>query len=428
MLLSRLAAALVLIGSVAAHASAQNLAIKGGRVHLGTGASIENGIVIIRDGKIAAVGKAADVPVPDGVRVLEAAVVTPGLVDVRGTLGVSGLYNTKHDSDQIENSAPMQPELRAIDAYNPQDRLVPYARSYGITTANTGNAPGQLISGQTLAVKTVGNTVDAALVRSPTLIVANLGPAALESGGKSPGTRGKQVAMLREELIKAREYRDRRAKAAAKPAPGVESDAGGSDDKSSSRAPDRNLRLEALADVLDQKVPLAITANRAQDIESALRLAEEFGFRLVLDMAAEAYLLTDKIKAANEGRGADVLLHPSMYRAVGETENQSFETAAVLRKAGIRFAIQSGYEAYVPKTRIVLFEAAIAAAHGLTFEEALSSITLDAARILGIEQRVGSLEVGKDGDVALYSGDPFEYTTRCVGVVIEGRVVSEEPS
>jgi imidazolonepropionase-like amidohydrolase len=157
---------------------------------------------------------------------------------------------------------------------------------------------------------------------------------------------------------------------------------------------------------------------------SALRVAEEFKLKLVLDGAAEAYLLVGEIKAA----GAAVILHPTMRRAgMGETENISFTTAAVLRKAGIPVALQSGYESYVPKTRVALFEAAIAAANGLGFEEALGTVTIDAAKILGIDARVGSLEVGKDGDAALYDGDPFEYATHCVGVVIGGKVVSEEP-
>jgi imidazolonepropionase-like amidohydrolase len=166
-----------------------------------------------------------------------------------------------------------------------------------------------------------------------------------------------------------------------------------------------------------------ITAQRAQDIEGALRLRDEFGFKLILDGAAESSMLADRIAAA----GIPVLIHPTMMRAVGELENSSFTTAAKLKAAGITVALQSGYEGYVPKTRIVLFEAAIAAANGLEFEEALSTITIDAARILGIEKRLGSLEVGKDGDVALYDGDPFEYTTHCVGVVIEGSIVSDTP-
>ena len=136
-----------------------------------------------------------------------------------------------------------------------------------------------------------------------------------------------------------------------------------------------------------------------------------------------ATMLLDEIKAA----GVPVIVHPTMYRAFGETENLSFETASKLHKAGIPVALQSGYESYVPKTRVVLFEAAVAAANGLTFDQALATITIDAARILGVDGRVGSLEPGKDGDLALYDGDPFEYTSHCTGVIINGQVVSESP-
>lgn len=404
--------ALVLVCGLAA---AQDLAVKAGRVHTGTGQTIENGVVLVKGGKIAAVGKAADVAIPAGVKVLEAKVVTPGLVDVRGTVGLSGILNAKHDSDQLERSSPIQPELRAVDAYNPHEKLVEYVRSFGVTTMQTGHAPGELISGQTIVVKTAGNSVEEALVKSPSMVVATLGPDSFASGGKSPGTRGKQMAMLREELIKAKEYAAKRKTA------GAQADADNDDDAKKKDKGDRNLRLEMLADVLDGKTPLAISANKAQDIENCLRLADEFKFKLVLDMAAEAYLLTDRLKA----QGTPVMLHPSMYRAVGDSENQSFETAATLQKSGVLFAIQSGYESYVPKTRVVLFEAAVAAANGLTFDQALASITINAAKILGVDARVGSLEVGKDGDVALYDGDPFEYTTHCVGAVIEGKVVSE---
>ena len=161
--------------------------------------------------------------------------------------------------------------------------------------------------------------------------------------------------------------------------------------------------------------------SAAHDIASALRLAKEFDIKIWLDGAVEAYMLVDEIKAA----GVPVIVHPTMTRAFGEHENLSFETASKLVKAGIPVAIQSGYEAYVPKTRVVLWEAAVAAANGLSFDQALRTITIDAAKILGIADRVGSLEVGKDGDVALYDGDPFEYTSHCVGTVIDGRVVSE---
>jgi imidazolonepropionase-like amidohydrolase len=357
------------------------------------------------------------------------------LIDARSTVGLSGILNTPEDSDQLERSAPIQPELRAIDAYNATDPLIEWIRSFGVTTVHTGHAPGELISGQTLIAKTRGGTVEEAVIVPAKAIAATLGAAAQKEGGKSPGTRGKSVAMLRGELIKAREYLDkqRRAEEAAAKAGAAEKEKvaeSKADDKGKADAakpaapsdpPPRDLRLEALASVLKGELPLMIAADRSLDIASALRLAKEFNIRLWLDGASESYLLIDDIKAA----GVPVISHPPMQRSIGERENVSMETAAKLVHAGIPVGLQSGFEAYVPKTRVVLFEAAIAAGNGLTFDEALRTITIDAAKILGIDGRVGSLEVGKDGDVALYDGDPFEYTTHCTGCVIEGVVVSE---
>jgi imidazolonepropionase-like amidohydrolase len=177
-----------------------------------------------------------------------------------------------------------------------------------------------------------------------------------------------------------------------------------------------------MREVIRGNLPLMVTANRAQDIVNALRIKEEFGIAMVLDGAAEAYLVLDEIRTA----GVPVILHPTMTRHYGDYENASFTTAAKLAEAGIPFALQSGFEGYVPKTRVVLFEAAVAAANGLSWNDALETITIDAARIIGVADRVGSLEVGKDGDVAMFDGDPFEYTTHTTGVVIEGRVASRE--
>ena len=168
--------------------------------------------------------------------------------------------------------------------------------------------------------------------------------------------------------------------------------------------------------VLRGTTPLLVTAHRAQDILTALRIREEFDIPMILDGVAEGYAVLEQIRAS----GVSVIVHPTMMRATGETENLSFATAAKLANAGILAAVQGGFESYVPKSRLVLFEAAVAAAHGLGFENALRSITIDAARILGIDDRVGSIEIGKDGDLALYDGDPFEYTTHCVGGGIWG--------
>ncbi|MBK6940597.1 MAG: amidohydrolase family protein [Planctomycetes bacterium] len=368
------------------------------------GAPIKNGVVLIKAGKITAVGPESGITVAAGTKTLRAKVVTPGLIDAHTAVGFSGLLNQPHDQDQFDRTEPMQPELRAIDAYNARDPLVAWVRGFGVTTIHTGHAAGPTISGQTMIAKTRGETVDEAVMVPAAMVAAHLGTSA-RSGPKAPGTRAKSLALLRAELTRAVEYRNKRASAAAA-------------DK-----PELNLRLETLTGVLDGKLPLLVTADSHQEIVAALHLQQEFGLRLVLDSAADAHLVRDAIKAAR----VPVLVHPTMTRVAGERRNASFTTAAALRESGIPIALQSGFEDYVPKTRVVLFEAAIAAANGLTFDRALGSITIDAARILGIDARVGSLEIGKDGDVALYDGDPFEYTTHCVGVAIDGVVVSDQP-
>jgi len=367
------------------------IAVKGEMVYTMAGEAIKNGVVLVRDGKIERVGR---FDVPAGYEVMEAAVVTPGLIDAHTVVGLAGYLNQADDQDQVERSSPMQPELRAMDAYNPREALVEWVRGFGVTTMHTGHGPGVLVSGQTMIVKTVGNDVAEAIMEPAAMVAVTLGNGARASSG-SPGTRSKMIAMLRSELLKAQNY---------DPEKGTD------------------LRMEAFKAVLDGDMRMLITVERSHDILTTLRLAEEFDIDIVLDSASEAYLVTDQIKAA----GVPVITHPTMARHGGERANATFEAAAHLRDAGIPFALQSGFEAYVPKTRVILFEAGVAAANGLSFEEALASITIDAARLLGVDDRVGSLEVGKDADIALYDGDPFEYTTHAIGVLIDGNVVSTD--
>jgi imidazolonepropionase-like amidohydrolase len=396
-----IAAVACLIG-VATPARAQ-VAVHGETVHTMAGAPLKDGVVLIgKNGKIERVGPAASVRIPEGYRTLRAKVVTPGLVDAHSVVGLAGYLNQPHDQMQLETSNAIQPELRAIDAYNARETLVEWLRVHGVTTMHTGHAPGALVPGQTMVVKTRGDEVEQAVLVPMATIAATLGTGGLAGTGKSPGNRSKAVAMLRAELIKTKDYVAKQA---------------GPEDK----RPARDLKQEALGKVVSKEVPLLVTAHRANDILTALRIAKEFDIRIILDGASEAYLVADRIKAAN----VPVILHATMSRAGGDAENMSMETAATLRKAGIPVALQSGYETYVPKTRVVLFEAAVAAANGLTFDQALATVTIDAAKIVGVDKRVGSLEAGKDGDVALFDGDPFEYTTHVIGVVIDGAVVSE---
>jgi imidazolonepropionase-like amidohydrolase len=396
------ALAFIIVASMySGSALAQDMLVKAERLYTGTGEMIENGAVLIKDGKITQVGSASSIRVGDNVQIIEVAVATPGLIDARSTVGLSGAKNQAHDQDQLERSSAIQPELRAIDAYNPRETLVEWLREHGVTTVHTGHGPGEVISGQTLITKTAGNTVAQSVIKPSYGLSATLGPDATRHDRSTPGNRSKAVALLRAELQKAKEYKAKL-------------------DNGEEQA--RDLGLEALAAALNGDMPIVIEVHRHHDIMTAMRLAEEFGFKLILSGASEAYLLIDEILAAK----VPVIIHPTMMRSYGGNGRQhaSFTTAARLVEAGVPVALQSGFEGYVPKVRVVLFEAAMTLGHGLDFNQALDLVTMAPAKMLGIDDRVGSLEVGKDADIALFNGDPFEYTTNVIGTIIDGKRVS----
>ena len=375
-----------------AQAPPQAFAVRAKTLYTMAGPPVRDGVVVIRDGKIAAVGKVA---VPDGLEVVDAAVAMPGLIDAHSTVGLTGVFNVPQDQDQLEKSSPTQPELRALDAYHPRDPLVEWVRGLGVTSLHTGHGPGALISGQTMVVKTHGRNVDVDVLKPLAMVAVTLADSGRSRDGKAPGTRAKSVAMLREQLLAAQAYAARRAR---------------DDDV------DVDLGMETLAKVLAKEVPMLVTAHRAHDLASALRVADEFDVEVVLDGAAEAYLMLPRIAAA----GCWVLPHPAMSRTRGDLENGTMELAKLLAAADVPFAMQSGFEAYVPKTRVVLWEAGISVMHGLAYDKAMRALTVDAARMCGVDDRVGTLEAGKDADLALFDGDPFEYTSHCLGVVIDG--------
>ncbi|GAB5410554.1 MAG: amidohydrolase family protein [Balneolaceae bacterium] len=389
---------LCLISVFAISTASAQVAVKAEKLYTSAGEPIENGVVLIKNGKIDRVGTQSSIRIPSDYEVYEAAVVTPGLIDAHTVVGLAGHYNQPHDQDQLETSSAIQPELRAIDAYNAREELVGHLRSLGVTTVHTGHGPGALISGQTMIVKTSANTVEEGVLVPAKMLAFTMGNM-MSSRINKPGTRSKGVAMLRENLVKAQQYLDKR---------------------NSDKPAVTDLGMEALADLLEGKLTAMVTVHRANDIMTAIRLQKEFGFQMIIDGAAEAYLILDEIKES----GHSVFIHPPMLRASGQAKNASMETAAKLEAAGIPFAFQSGFEGYVPKTRVVLFEAAIAVAYGLDYNVALEKLTIDAAKILGIDDRVGSLEKGKDADLVLYSGDPFEYTTNVTTVIIDGKIAN----
>jgi imidazolonepropionase-like amidohydrolase len=376
------------------------IAVRGEKVYTMAGEVLANGVILIKDGKIERVG--AGLKIPAGYTVYQARVVTPGLVDARSVVGLSGALNIPSDQDQLEKSNPIQPDLRAIDAYNTDDTLIGYLRVNGVTTIHTGHGVGALISGQTMVVKTKPGMIDDVTIIPAAMLAMSLGNS-VQANFSSPGTRSKEIAMLRAELLKAQGYEKKMQ------------------GKDSTKRPARDLGQEMLVKLLHGEMKALVSANTATDILSAMRLAKEFRLRLVIEGVAEGYRLIDKIKAS----GAEVIVHPTMARPYGEMANMTMENAAILTRAGIPVSIESGFEGYVPKTRVILFEAAVAAANELPYDEALKAITLNPARLLGLDKRIGSLEKGKDADLVLYDGDPFEYTTHVCKVVIDGRLAAD---
>lgn len=375
------------------------IAIKAETIHTVSGKPLKNGVVLVKNGKIENVG--TGLSIPSGYKIYETKVVTPGLIDSRSLVGISGALNIPTDQDQLDKTSPIQPELRAIDAYNPDESLVEVLRDHGITTIHTGHGVGALVSGQTMIAKTKAGTAESVTIQPMTMLAMTLEPS-VGRNFSSPGTSAKQMAMIRAELIKAQAYQKKQ------------------EDKDESKRPAKDLKLEALSKMLKGDVKALITVNASKDIMTAIRLAKEFNLKLVLNGAAEAYRLIPQIKEAK----AEVILHATMARNGGDMVNMTRESAALLTAAGIPVSIEGGYESYVPKTRIVLFEAGQAMVHGLSFDEALKTITLNPAKLLGIDQRVGSIEKGKDADLVLFDGDPFEYLTTINTVFIDGEVVS----
>jgi imidazolonepropionase-like amidohydrolase len=382
------------------------------RIHTVSHGTIEDGLILVEDGKIKAVGPRNQVEVPAGLPELRTAVVTPGLIDTHSVVGLSGALNITADQDQDEKSDPNQAELQALDGFNPREGLLEFLRSQGVTVIHAVPGPVNVIAGQTGIFRTIGHTAESMALRTPAGILINLGETPkLTYPGKAPTTRMATAALVRSALVQARDYQ--RKKATAK------------DDK----VPATNPKLEPLVLALEKKIPVFFAAHRADDIETALRLAKEFELRPILDMATEGYLMADRLAAS----GVPIVAHPPMQRAGSiETYNSSLCNAAVLADHKIPLAIGTGFEGYVPKTRVLRYEAALALVNGLGYERTLSAITLDAAKILGIDKDYGSLEPGKVADLVLYDNDPggdnlpndpFEYTSHVSKTIMAGRVV-----
>jgi imidazolonepropionase-like amidohydrolase len=290
-----------------------------------------------------------------------------------------------------------------IDGFNPNEPLLEFLRSNGVTVIHALPGRANVIAGQTGVFRTEGRTAEQMTLRFPAALLVNLGEVPKHSyPNKLPTTRMGTAALLRSVLAQAQADLAKRA---------------GKDD---GKRPPRSLKLEALGLALERKVPVVFSAHRADDIGTGLRLAKEYGLRPILDLATEGYLLADEVAAAR----VPVVVHPTMQRAgTMETYHSHLGNAAALADHKVPLAIGTAYESYVPKTRVLRHEAAMAMVNGLGFERALGAITLESARILGIDAQYGSIEVGKVADLVLYDGDPFEHSTHVTQTLMTGRVV-----
>jgi len=375
--------------------------ILAGRIHTVSKAVIEDGYIVVEDGKIKEVGPRAKLKLPKGMPVLAAAEVTPGLIDAHSVVGLSGPLNYKKaDQDQDEMSDPNQADLRVLDSFNPDDSLLEFIRQQGVTVIHAVPGRANVIGGQSGVFRTSGLTADKMAIRFPAGLLINLGEIPKSSyPGKLPNTRMGTANLLRTQFTQAQSYAKKRETAKDTPI---------------------NLKHEALALALQKKIPVHIAAHRADDLATALRLAEEFGLEPILHFATEGYLIRDQLAKAK----VPVVLHPSMQRnGAMEAFNTQVSNGAALADKGILIAQGTGFEGYVPKTRVLRSEAAIAMVNGLGHAKALRTITLDAAKILGIDDRFGAIEVGKEADLVLYDGDPFEHATHVTFTISGGDIV-----
>lgn len=383
------------------------IALTGGRILTANGPEIAEGVVLIDGGKIVAVGR--DVLAPEDARVIDAQgkVITPGLIDAHTHLGIDEQGVGIAGDDGNESVEPVTPHLRAIDAINPEDIAFDDARQAGVTASEVKPGSGNVIGGQCVVIKHAGLIVDQMALRTPSAIKAAMGENPKNTyrpQKKSPSTRMATAALFREAFSRGQSYLERRR---------AELEAG--------HPFDRDLRLEAIGLVLEKKIPMRIHAHRADDILTALRLRDEFGFEMSIEHCTEGHKIPEELAR----RGIPAVVGPSMSgRYKVELRDKTFTTPAVLAAAGVKVAITTDHPV-VPIHQLIT-AVILAVKNGLPADLGLRAITLHAAEILGVADRIGSLEAGKDADLVLWSGDPFDLRSRVELTMIDGRVVYRE--
>ncbi len=383
------------------------LAIVNGKVYTITNGIIEDGVILIDGGKITAVGK--DVKVPEGAEIIDAKgkVVTPGLIDSHSHLAVFGEPSVWANADGNETSDPNTAQIRGIDSLNPYDPAIADVVAGGVTTVYTGPGSANIIGGTGFAMKLRGRIAEEMIIPGTEGLKMALGenPKRVYGEGqhKTPKTRMGNAAVLRDALVKAKNYLDKIERAKSK----------GGD------PPDRDLRLEAIGKVLTGEMVARIHAHRADDIMTAIRVLEEFNVKYVIEHCTEGWKIADILAAKKVKASVGPLL---MSRGKMEIIDTRLSTPGVLAKAGVKVAINCDTAG---NTKWLAMHAGIAVREGMCPEEGMKAITMNAAEILGIADRVGSLEPGKDADVVIWSDHPFQTLTVCEKVFIDGKLVHE---
>lgn len=369
----------------------------------------ENGYVHVSDSKISSVGEMKDLPVRTGedetVLDVNGAWVMPGLIDAHCHVGIAEEKWGAVGDDCNEMTTPVTPYLRAVDAVNPMDPAFHDAIMAGITSLMTGPGSSNVVGGQSVFLKVQGRCVDRMVVKAPAAMKVAFGENPKMNYGnkdKMPGSRMATAGMLREELYQARQYMEKKQ-------------------KGSIAAGEEDFRKECWLPVFRKEIPLKAHAHRADDILTAIRIAKEFDLNMTLDHCTEGHLIADEIA----GSGFPVIVGPDLTsRSKIEIKNLSFKTAGVMERAGIKTAIMTDHP--VSLIRYLPLCAGLSVKQGLSMEGGLRAITIHAAEICGVSDRVGSLEAGKDADISVFSGNPMEVFTKTIYTIIDGKIVYQE--
>ncbi|MDE3721050.1 amidohydrolase [Nocardiopsis sp. N85] len=383
-----------------------DIAITSGYVVPVEGDPIDGGTVLISDGRITAVGPDGRVTVPEGATVVDASGkwVLPGFVEAHGHIGIDEEGIGWAGDDTNEMTDPNGARMRALDAINPADRGFVDALSGGVTSSVVKPGSGNPIGGQTVAIKCWGRSIEDRLIKQPASVKSALGENPKRVYGnkdKLPSTRQGVAAVIRDAFTKAQDYKAKRAQAEAEDKPF-----------------DRDNTLEVLVRVLDGELPWCQHTHRADDIHTAIRLADEFGYRLIVNHCTEGHLLADELAARN----IPVITGPLMTnRSKVEVNNKTLANPGILDRAGVKVALTTDHP--VVPIEFLIHQATLCVKEGMDPVSAIRALTVNPAEIMGLSDRVGSLKPGLDGDVVVWSGDPLDVMSRAERVFIEGREV-----